>query len=151
MYSVCVMKHLLECGVVALLVLEEPLIGELRLGQGLSAGLDVRLLEVVVLGLITCVEVGLISRVQLTSKQSTQCYYCPQGCGRKTGWTMRRCHHANINSRVEVHVRCVEGALGLGGHVVIGVVRLVDRFYHADVIPSTGFFPSGFCSSLLYL
>ena len=27
-------------------------------------------------------------------------------------------HH----SRVEVHVRCVEGALGLGGHVVIGVV-----------------------------
>ena len=26
------------------------------------------------------------------------------------------------HSRVEVHVRCVEGALGLGGHVVIGVV-----------------------------
>ena len=25
-------------------------------------------------------------------------------------------------SRVNVHVRCVEGALGLGGHVVIGVV-----------------------------
>ena len=29
-----------------------------------------------------------------------------------------RVHH----SRVEVHVRCVEGVLGLGGHVVIGVV-----------------------------
>ena len=29
-----------------------------------------------------------------------------------------RLHH----SRVDVHVRCVEGALGLGGHVVIGVV-----------------------------
>ena len=26
------------------------------------------------------------------------------------------------HSRFEVHVRCVEGALGLGGHVVIGVV-----------------------------
>ena len=26
--------------------------------------------------------------------------------------------------RVEIHVRCVEGVLGLGGHVVIGVVRL---------------------------
>ena len=26
------------------------------------------------------------------------------------------------HSRVEVHVRFVEGALGLGGHVVIGVV-----------------------------
>ena len=29
-----------------------------------------------------------------------------------------RVHH----SRVDVHVLCVEGALGLGGHVVIGVV-----------------------------
>ena len=46
-----------------------------------------------------------------------------------------RVHH----SRVNVHVRCVEGALGLGGHVVIGVVRR----HHADVIPSTDFFPSG--------
>ena len=26
------------------------------------------------------------------------------------------------HSRVSVHVRCVEGVLGLGGHVVIGVV-----------------------------
>ena len=25
------------------------------------------------------------------------------------------------------------------------------RFHHADVIPSTDVFPSGFCSSLLYL
>ena len=48
----------------------------------------------------------------------------------------------------EIHVRCVEGALGLGGRVVIGVVRLVARFHHADVIPSVEFFPSGFfCSS----
>ena len=38
---------------------------------------------------------------------------------------MRTWDYACINSRVEVHVRCVEGALGLGGHVVIGVVRLV--------------------------
>ena len=41
---------------------------------------------------------------------------------------MRTWDHACINSRVEVHVRFVEGALGLGGHVVIGVVRLVARF-----------------------
>ena len=27
-----------------------------------------------------------------------------------------------LHSRVEAHVRCVEGALGLGRHVVIGVV-----------------------------
>ena len=27
-------------------------------------------------------------------------------------------------------MRCVEGALGLGGHVVIGVVRLAARFHH---------------------
>ena len=30
--------------------------------------------------------------------------------------------HACINLREDVHVRCVEGALGDGGHVVIGVV-----------------------------
>ena len=48
-----------------------------------------------------------------------------------------RVHH----SRVEVHVRCVEGALGLGGHVVIGVVRLVAWFHHADAIQSVEFFP----------
>ena len=47
--------------------------------------------------------------------------------------------------RVEVHVRCVEGALGLGGRVVIGVVRLVAQFHHADATPSVEFFPSGFC------
>ena len=55
-----------------------------------------------------------------------------------------RVHH----SRVEVHVRCVEGALGLGGHVVIGVVRLVARFHHANAIK---FFPSGFCCPIVHL
>ena len=49
-------------------------------------------------------------------------------------------HH----SRVEVHVRCVEGALSLGGHVVIGVVRPVARFHHAYAKPSVEFFPSAF-------
>ena len=53
-----------------------------------------------------------------------------------------RVHH----SRVEVHVRYVEGALGLGGHVVIGVVRLVALFHHADAIPSVGF-----CSPIVHL
>ena len=58
MYSVCVMKYLLERGV----ILEEPLLRELWLGQGLCEGLDISLHEVVVLGLITCGEVGLFSR-----------------------------------------------------------------------------------------
>ena len=48
-----------------------------------------------------------------------------------------------FTSRVNVHVRCNEGALGLGGHVVIGVVRL----HHAYAIPSVEFFPFGSCSS----
>ena len=30
MYSVCFAKHILECGVIVLYVLEEPLLGELR-------------------------------------------------------------------------------------------------------------------------
>ena len=29
---------------------------------------------------------------------------------------------SRVHSRVDVDVRCVEGALSLGGHVVIGVV-----------------------------
>ena len=62
MYSVCVMKHILECGVIVLHVLEEPLLKELRVGQGLCVGLDISLHEVVVLGLITCEEVGVVKR-----------------------------------------------------------------------------------------
>ena len=61
----------------------------------------------------------------------------------RTWLTNKRTAHP----RVSVHVRCVEGVQGPGGHVVIGVVRC----HHADGIPSTDFFPSGFCSSLLYL
>ena len=64
---------------------------------------------------------------------------------------MRTWDHSCFNSRVEVHVRCVEGALGLGGHVVIRVVRLVGRFHHADVIPSVEFFPSRYCSPIMHL
>ena len=46
-------------------ILEEPLLGELWLGQGLCEGLDISLHEVVVLGLKTCGEVGLVSRSHL--------------------------------------------------------------------------------------
>ena len=61
MYSVCVVKRLLERGVIEIHILEEPLLRELWLDQGLCEGLDITLHEVVVLGLITCGEVGLVS------------------------------------------------------------------------------------------
>ena len=64
---------------------------------------------------------------------------------------MRTWDHACINSRVEVHVRCVESALGLGGHVVIGVVRLVAWFHLANAIPSVEFFLSVFFSPIVHL
>ena len=48
-------------------------------------------------------------------------------------------------------MRCAEGALGLGGHVVIGVVRLVAQFHHADVISSVEFFLLVFCSPIVHL
>ena len=64
---------------------------------------------------------------------------------------MRTWDHACIIHVVEVHARCVEGALGLGGHVVIGVVRLVARFHHADAIPNVEFIPSGFYGPLVHL
>ena len=63
MYSVCVSKHLLERGVTVIHVLEEPLLGELWMGQGLCEGLDISFIEVVGLGLITCEEVGVVKRV----------------------------------------------------------------------------------------
>ena len=66
----------------------------------------------------------------------------------RTSLTKRTAH-----SHVSVHVRCVEGVLGLGGHVVIGVVLGFTthtkypwwsrchwcraRFHHAYAIPST--------------
>ena len=82
MYSVCFAKHILECGVIVLHVLEEPLLGDLWVGQGLCVGLDVSLLEVAGVGLITCEEVGLVKRVRTLFGRSSQCYYCPQGSGR---------------------------------------------------------------------
>ena len=65
MFSACVVKHLLERGVIVIHILEEPLLGELLLGQGLCEGLDISLHEVVVLGLITCVGVGFVRRPHL--------------------------------------------------------------------------------------
>ena len=67
MYSVCVVNHLLERGVIVIHVLEEPLLGELWVGQGLCNGLDISHLEVVGLGLITCEEVGVVKGVHLFS------------------------------------------------------------------------------------
>ena len=61
MYSVCNMKHLTDCGIVVIHILEEPLLGELLLGQGLCERLDASLREEVVLGLITCGGEGLVS------------------------------------------------------------------------------------------
>ena len=52
-----------------------------------------------------------------------------------------------LMSSVEFHVLCVEVGLDLGGHVVIGVVSL----HHTYAIPSTEFFPSGFCSPHMHL
>ena len=69
-----------------------------------------------------------------------------------TTWLLIYAHMGSrLHSRVDVHVRCVGGALGLGGHVVNGVVRLLARFYHAYSIPNVQFFPSGFCSPLMHL
>ena len=67
MYSVCFAKHILECGVVVLHVLEEQLLGELWVGQGLCVGLDVSLLVVIGVRLITCDDVGVVKTVHLFS------------------------------------------------------------------------------------
>ena len=60
MSSVFVKKHLLERGVIVIHILEEPLLRELCLGQGLCERLDISLHEVAGFGLITCWEVGFV-------------------------------------------------------------------------------------------
>ena len=65
MFSVCLIKHLLERGGIVIHILEGPLLGELLLGQGLCGGLDISLHEVVVVGLITCEGVGFVRRPHL--------------------------------------------------------------------------------------
>ena len=51
------------CGVIVIHILEEPLLEELWVGQGLCEGLDTSLHEVLGVGLITCEEVGVVKRV----------------------------------------------------------------------------------------
>ena len=63
MYSVCIVKHVLERGVIVLDVLGKPLLGELWLGQGLCERLDVSLLQIVGVGLTTCEGVRVVNRV----------------------------------------------------------------------------------------
>ena len=64
MYSVSFTKHTLECSVIVLGVRGKPFVGEERRRvQELCVGLDRSLLEVVGVGLITCVEVGLVKKV----------------------------------------------------------------------------------------
>ena len=80
MYSVCFAKHILECGVIVLYVLEDPLLGELReRGQGLCVGLDVSLLEVVGVGLKTFEGVGLVNGGHTLFGRSAQVLYELQG------------------------------------------------------------------------
>ena len=46
----CIVEHLLERGVIVIHILEEPLLGELWVGQGPCEGPDTSLREEVVLG-----------------------------------------------------------------------------------------------------
>ena len=80
MYSVCVVKHLLERGVIVIHILEEPLLGELWLGQGLCKGLDISLHEVVGFGLTTCEEVGVVQGVHLLSGEVRSVTTYPRRC-----------------------------------------------------------------------
>ena len=84
MFSVCFAKHILECGVIVQYVLEEPLLGELRVGHGLSVELDANLLEFVGVGLKTCARVGVVKRESIPFWRSAQARYGPQRSG--NGW-----------------------------------------------------------------
>ena len=62
------MNHILERGLIVTHILEEPLFGELWVGQGVCEGLDISLHEVlVVFRLIICEEDEVVRRVHLFS------------------------------------------------------------------------------------
>ena len=71
LFSVCIEEHLTDCGIVAIHVLEEPLLGEPLPGRGLCEGLDISLREEVVVGLITCVGEGFVIRHHLLTAECT--------------------------------------------------------------------------------
>ena len=79
MFSVCVIQHLFKRGVIVIHILEEPLLRELLLGQGLCEGLDISLHEVVVVGLITCEGVGFVRRPHLLFDGIHSVASCPRG------------------------------------------------------------------------
>ena len=85
MFSVCVVKHLLGRGVIVIHILEEPLLRELWLGQGLCEGLDISLHEVVVLGLITCEGVGFVCGPHFLVGGVHSVTTYPRGSGRAAG------------------------------------------------------------------
>ena len=73
MYSVSFAKHTLECSVIVFGVRGKPFGGEERRRvQELYVGLDSNLLEVINVGLITCVEVGLVRQVHTLFVRSAQ-------------------------------------------------------------------------------
>ena len=76
MYSVSFEKDTLECSVIVLSVRGKPFVGEeWRRVQELYVGLDSSLLEVVGVGLITCVEAGLVKRVHTLFGRNAQVVY----------------------------------------------------------------------------
>ena len=73
MYSVIFTQHTLECSVIVFGVHGKTFVGEERRRvQELCVGLDGSLLEVVGVGLRTCVEVGLVKRVHTLFVRSAQ-------------------------------------------------------------------------------
>ena len=98
MYSVSFTKHTLECSVIVFGVLGKPFVREeRRRGQELCVGLNRSLLKVVGVGLITCVEVGLVK----TSPYSlgAECAGCLRTSSGGIKWMEcdRRCVHADVN------------------------------------------------------
>ena len=75
LFLVYVKEHLTDCGIIVIDVLGEPLLGEPLLGHGLLIELDVRLCEDVVLGLITCVGEGFVSRPHLLGASAQGIYF----------------------------------------------------------------------------
>ena len=72
----CLVEHVFECSVIVVGIRTRGFVGEERQRvQELHVGLDCGLVEVMGLGLITCVEVELVSRVHTLIAGVVQVYH----------------------------------------------------------------------------
>ena len=109
----CLVEHAFECSVIVVGVRRRGFVGEERRRvQELHAGLDYGLVEVMGLGLITCVDEELVSRVHTLLGGVAQVYHRlhvgeEEEKGRKVEQEVERENQGEENGQMTMHMEMV--------------------------------------------